>query len=263
MSALPDAPTSLYRPHAEAPARLLLRESTEPGAPAQAFEVVSRGDFVPGHLHRPVGEARSPLVLVLDGSGTWARGTDHGLAIARIDLPLLGERRSPKLTERLVGGHARLIRDEPLDADTRALVEEFARQAISDVVRTLEALGEHPGLDGNRVALVGTGIGASVCAWALPFAPGVRACVLAGPVGAFADAQLDPASRIGNAELGDVRCRLYETEDGPSEDAVQALARVLPGQPAPEELDASSHDGALAASERTSILDFVARSLDH
>ena len=46
------------------------------------------------------------------------------LAVARIDLPLLGSRQSPKLSDRLVSGHERLARGGPLDADTRALVEE-------------------------------------------------------------------------------------------------------------------------------------------
>jgi len=262
MSALPDVPTSLYRPHAEAPARLSsLREATDGEGRSECFEVVSRGDFVPGRLHRPTSVGPHPLVLVLGGSAAWDRGVEQGLAVARIDLPLLGARQSPKLTDRLVGGHACLIRDEPLDPDTHALFEEFARQSVSDVVRSLEALAADAGVDGSRIALVGAGIGASVCAWALPFAPALHACVLAGPVGAFADERLDPAARIGTAGLGDVRCRLYATAGGPSEAAVGALAERLPGRPTPETLNAPVDAAAWAENERESILDFVARSL--
>lgn len=256
-----DAPTSLYRPHAETPARLSLRAATDGERRSECFEVVSRGDFVPGGLHRPTGAGPHPLVLVLGGSAAWNRGGEQDLAVARIDLPLLGARQSPKLTERLVGGLACLTRDEPLDPDTYALVEEFARQSVSDVVRSLEALAADAGIDGSRIALVGAGIGASVCAWALPFAPALRACVLAGPIGAFSDARLDPAVRIEAGELGDVRCRLYATTGGPLEAAVGALAERLPDRPAPQTLDAPTDGAAWAENERASILDFVARSL--
>lgn len=256
-----DLQTSLYRPHAETPARLSLRAANDGRRRSECFEVVSRGDFVPGGLHRPTSAGPHPLVLVLGGSAAWDRGGEQGLAVARIDLPLLGARQSPKLTDRLVGGHGCLTRDELLDPDTYALVEEFARQSVSDVVRSLEALATDTGIDGSRTALVGAGIGASVCAWALPFVPALRACVLAGPVGAFSDARLDPAVRIGTADLEDVRCRIYATTDGPSEAAVGALAERLPGRPTPQSLDAPTDGAEWAENERASILDFVARSL--
>lgn len=256
-----DAPTSLYRPHAEMPARLSLRAATDGESRSECFEVVSRGDLVPGSLHRPTGAGPHPLVLVLGGSPSWDRGGEQGLAVARIDLPLLGARQSPKLTDRLVGGHTCLTRNEPLDPDTFALLEEFARQSVSDVVRSLEALATDAAIDGSRIALVGAGIGASVCAWALPFVPVLSACVLAGPVGAFSDARLDPAVRIGTADLKNVRCRLYATKGGPSEAAVGALVEQFPGRPTLETLEVPTDGAAWAENERTSILDFVARSL--
>ncbi len=261
MSAPPSPPTALHRPYAETAARLSLRERSTTEGRAHAFEVVSRGDFVPGHLDRPHDGSGLPLVLVLGGSSAWARGMQRDLAVARIDLPLLGSRQSPKLSDRLVSGHERLARGLPLDADTRALVEEFARQSISDVLRTLEALAAEADLDASRVALVGTGLGASACAWSLPFAPPLRACVLAGPVGAFTDAGLDPVARIASADLGDVRCRLYATDETVPEASVRALGDALPGQPKPERLDTPPEGEALAASDVDSILDFVAPSL--
>lgn len=261
-SALPAASSSLHRPHDEAPARLSLRETPSVTGRAQRFEIVSRGDFVPGQLDRPTNGSEFPVVLVLGGSDAWSRGIERDLAVARIDLPLLGARQSPKLSDRLASGHASLSRNLPLDADTRALVEEFARQSISDVVRTVEALAAEPGLDASRVALVGIGLGASVGAWTLPFVPSLRACVLAGPVGAFADEGLDPARRIAGADAGNVHCRVYASDDGPSEAAVRTLCDALPGQPTPERPSAPTDPNEVATRDRASILDFVTRAFD-
>ncbi|MCR9097560.1 MAG: esterase FrsA [bacterium] len=252
MSAAP----SLYRPLDESPARLTLRDASPARGTGQVFEVVSRGDFVPGRLHRPENGESSPLVLVLGGSDAWSAEAGRPLAIAQIDLPLLGARQSPKLTDRLVDGHAKLTRGQALDADTRALVEEFARQSVSDIVRSLEALGAEPSLDGSRIAIVGVGLGASACAWALPFLSNVRACVFAGPVGHSADAGLDPIGPIARADLGDLRCRVFATDESDAEGAIRALGEALPGRPTTEKVSTPNGEDDVA-----SILDFVTEAL--
>ena len=259
MSALPTDSTPLYRPLAESAARISLRAASSDAGRASVFEVVSRGDFVPGRLDQPADSHGNPVLLVLGGSDAWTRGIDHGLAVARIDLPLLGTRQSPKLTDRLLHGHAAWASDVALDADTRALVEEFARQSISDVVRTLEALSAEGSVDGSRVALVGAGIGASAAAWALPVLPTLRACVLAGPSPGRSDAGLDPVAPLAAATLGDIACQVLAPGGGDA--AATALSASLPGSPRFGPLAATSEDGDLASSDIDSILEFVKAAL--
>ena len=205
---------SLHRPHAESPARVTRRsDAPDPGFESLAneqFELVSRGDFVNGRLDGPVDPASGarPLVVLLHDAAADARDEALGVAadwagkgvlVARLDLPLHGHRKSPKLSERLVNGCAALADGAPLDADTRALVEEFARQSVSDVLRTIEALGAEDDVDAGRITLIGLGLGAQVAAWAAPHAAGLAACVLAGGIGRLADAGLDPTSRFPGA----------------------------------------------------------------
>ncbi len=215
----PSAP-SLHRPHAEAPARVTRRPASpesgfEPLA-SERFELVSRGDFVNGRLDGPAAGATGarPLLLLLhdaagsSGAEPLAVGADwasKGLLVARLDLPLHGERQSPKLSERLVNGCAALCEGDPLDADTRALVEEFARQSVSDVLRTLEALAAEADVDRERTVLVGLGLGAQVAAWAAPHAAPLAACVFAGGIGRLADPGLDPTPGLAGATSGETK----------------------------------------------------------
>ncbi|MEM9177793.1 MAG: hypothetical protein AAGC67_21510 [Myxococcota bacterium] len=256
------APPSLYRPFSEPPARLALRGSVSSEGRAHDFDVVSRGDFVPGRIDRPAAGTDHAVVLVVGHAELRPQAVARDLAIARIDLPLLGARRSPKLSDRLVAGHAELTGDRPLDPDTRALVEEFARQSVSDIVRTLEGLAAEPGLDGGRLALVGAGLGASAAAWALPFVPALRACVLAGPLPGRTDAGLDAVAPIAHAALGDLRCRLLA---GPADAAAAALSASLPGRPAVEALTPTEAGSALVSASvpapADAIVDFVAEAL--
>jgi len=263
------APSSLHRPFDEAPARASLRGR---GPGPRAFDFVSRGDFVSGRLESPEasGDSEPPLVLVLHdtASGADAPGLDftsdwttEGLAVARIDLPLHGRRQSPKLSERLVTGYRGLARGEPLDADTRALVEEFARQSVSDIVRACQALGATDGIDATRIALVGLGIGACACAWAAPHVPSLLACVLAGGVGEFKDAVLDPARRIGTGDRGAPAYRLHARGDDVPPTAIAALAKALPEGAEAARLKASDVEGGLAASDAEDLRTFLASAL--
>jgi len=255
------APTSLYRPFDEEPARATLRISDSGEV---TFEFVSRGDFVQGRLDAP-DDTDAPLVILvhdtegaaeaasLDFAREWTRA---GLAVARIDLPLHGRRQSPKLSERLVTGYRELARGAALDPDTHALVEEFARQSVSDVVRTAEALGASPGIDASRVGLVGLGIGACACAWSAPHMPSLAACVLAGGVGEFSDTALDPARRL-SAGSNTTVYRLFHREDEVPASAVDELAKRLPGGPEAAHLEASPGAVSLSPTDAAAIGEFL------
>ncbi len=247
MSPAPASP--MHRPHDEAPARAQLRAVASDGAwsglDGQHFELVSRGDFVNGLLHRPQAGPNAtalPLVIVLHDAGEHAQtsGSDvaaewcgAGLAVARLDLALHGHRASPKLSERLVRGCAALAAGEALDLDTRALVEEFARQSVSDLLRTAEALTSLADVDETRVAFVGRGIGAWVAAWAAPYAPALRLCALAGGIGRLADAELDPARRLSGATLRSGVRFLHEQRDAADAAATGDQAALFAALPEP------------------------------
>ena len=211
----------IYRPHDEAAAtaRLtaLVADGAWAGLDAHRFEVVSRGDFVPGILYLPCpttdpaaaaapGAGAAPLVIVQHGlagskhsvylecAARWVR---EGFAVAAIDLPLHGERSSPKLSDRLIQGIERIIRDERLDPDTHALVDEFARQSTSDLVRTLDALSALESIDSERVGYVGFSLGAVVGTYFLATDPRPKVAVLALAGGRRGPSDLDPAEYVG------------------------------------------------------------------
>jgi dienelactone hydrolase len=212
----------VYRPHAESPAIARLSAFETQGAwsglGAHRFEVVSRGDFVNGILYLPPGltpdrapeSGASPVPLVmlqhglagskdspyLECAARWVR---EGFAVAMIDLPLHGERSSPKLSERLVQGIDRVVRNENLDAETHALVEEFARQSTSDLVRSLDALADLGAIDAGRIGYVGFSLGAIVGTYLLAHDPRPSVAVLALAGGERGPAQFDPVHYIGRA----------------------------------------------------------------
>jgi dienelactone hydrolase len=126
----------------------------------------------------------------------WVR---EGLAVATIDLPLHGERSSPKLSERLVSGIGQLSEASKLDPETGALVEEFARQATSDLIRTLDALTALPEIDSSRIGFMGFSVGADAGSYLLAHDPRPRAAVLALTGGGYqGSSDLDPAIHLAN-----------------------------------------------------------------
>lgn len=219
----------VFRPHQESPATATL-SAFEPeggfsGVDAYRFEVVSRGDFVPGLLylppHGPDGDPDSndsatspasaaPLVLLQHGlagskespylecAARWVR---EGFAVASIDLPLHGARSSPKLSARLVEGIDHVVHDQGLDPETHALVEEFARQSTSDLVRTLDAISALDAIDEGRIGYVGFSLGAVVGTYLLAHDPRPRVAVLALAGGARGPGALDPATYIGRGHV--------------------------------------------------------------
>jgi hypothetical protein len=111
----------------------------------ERFEVVSRGDVVPGLLWR--GAHAFALVLVVPALGA-AKDAPEVAALARacaaegwcaaaLDLPLHGERASAKLS-------ARIARPPQGEAD-RALRAEFLRQAALDLGAARAALASRIG----------------------------------------------------------------------------------------------------------------------
>ena len=243
-TASPDS-IPLYRPHDEAPASAALRPTDFDGAWAdlagQHLEFVSRGDFVSGSVHLPQAPA-APLLILLHSTGSSANseeldfGTDAvraGYAVARIDLPLHGHRASPKLSERLFEGYRALVRGEVLDADSGALLQEFARQSTSDVSRCAEALAALPQVDADQIAFAGHGIGAAAAIWAAPITTGLRAMVITGEVGPMPHgAELDPAGLLeAEAAWGTKRPLLLAIESGDTQEnkRVSALAQSAPG----------------------------------
>ena len=206
--------SAVYRPHPEEPAHATLSDTVASGdwsdLHARRFELVSRGDFVPGILYQ--SEARdpehakpSPLLLIqhatadsscadyLACAAAWAK---QGLAVASIDLPLHGRRASPKLSARLIDGVRRLAKGAQLDADTGALVEEFARQSTSDLVRTLDALTSLPEIDGERIGFMGFGLGAIMGSYLLAHDARLRVAVLALVGSGRGPTELDPSTYL-------------------------------------------------------------------
>jgi dienelactone hydrolase len=151
------------------------------GVDAYRFEVVSRGDFVPGVLYLPPR----------------GRASDKGAS----DLPLHGARSSPKLSARLIEGVDHVVHDQSLDPETHALVEEFARQSTSDLVRTLDAISMLDAIDEGRIGYVGFSLGAVVGTYLLAHDPRARVAVLALAGGARGPRELDPAMYIGRGEV--------------------------------------------------------------
>jgi len=229
--------SSVYRPYAETTAHATCWPIEPTGAwsglRGHRFELVSRGDFVPGRLHTPDEAGEDPHPLLLVGHDLRARGETaapewiagwirKGLAMASIDLPLHGARSSPKLSERLATGVERLARGRDIDVETRVLVEEFLRQSTSDLVRTLDALALRPDVDETRMAYLGVGLGAVVGTCLLGHDARPNAAVLAPAACSAIAADLDPATHLG----GEGRCPLLIVAT--KGDASQALFEAAP-----------------------------------
>ena len=264
--------SAVYRPHPEEAAKAMLQpESADSmtggvlaGLRADRFELVSRGDFVSGILHRPIEIAEAtqddpagsgiPLLLIQHALGgsildkalacatPWAK---RGLAVASIDLPLHGRRASPKLSDRLIEGCRRIASGEELDLDTGALVEEFARQSTSDLIRTLDALSGINGIDANRIGYLGFGLGAIVGSYLL--AHDSRPCAAVFVLRAEAlgnkrgPAELDAATYLKKAGLGagssgEARRMLFVAPEGPAQSTEENLDALFKAAPEPKQL---------------------------
>jgi dienelactone hydrolase len=170
----------------------------------RAFEYSSRGDRVPGRLLLPPrGEGPFPWVLLQHGAhgskdaeyidavaGRWVRG---GVAVACIDFPLHGERSNPKFRSLLLAGLG--LDGSPTPAASK-IVEEFVRQAVIDLKRAFDALGEVDALDAARSAYAGLSLGSIVGATFCAFDPRPRAVVLALGGGGTGSRTTDPVHHV-------------------------------------------------------------------
>ncbi|MFK7898421.1 MAG: hypothetical protein AB8G23_21490 [Myxococcota bacterium] len=251
--------SAVYRPHAEAPAVAALQPpisnpdfrstpsaaadahsaSAAPDTRARCFQVVSRGDFVPGILYTPAAAAKpAPLLLIPHGgaddphapldAGVLSKWAAAGIALALIDLPLYGRRSSPKLSERLRSGVAAAAEDAPLDLDTGALVEEFSRQATSDLIRVLDAMSALPEIDTERIGFLGFGAGAVAGSYLLGHDARVKAAVLGNAGGGQGPEALDPAVYIAKASETALFFVSSKDSASPSAAAIKTLIDAAP-----------------------------------
>jgi len=171
-------PLGLWRHRAGPPAEL-------PDLRAERIEFSSRGDRVTGRLWIPKRTDGGLALVLLQHRAASSAGdaetvsaaaqlAPRGAAVAAIDLPLHGARGDAKLGTRLL----RALAGEH-DAAPAALVEEFARQAVVDLERALDALIPLPEIDAERVGFVGFGLGAQLGAAFCGLDPRVRAVALA------------------------------------------------------------------------------------
>jgi dienelactone hydrolase len=214
-------PLDLWVRTAAPPARM-------PGARGLRFEFASRGDRVPGRVVLPpAGGARPPVVLLQHGAGgskeseyldvAAAPWVARGAALASIDFPLHGERANPKLA-RFLGSGA------PGDD---ALRVEFARQAVADLRRALDALAELDALDAARVVYAGFSLGALAGALFCALDPRPRAAALALGGGGFGPPAVDPArfvARIAPRPVLFVNARGDETLPRAAAETLHAAA---------------------------------------
>jgi len=200
-----DAAPLLEAPIVRQPLSLHVRESAAPPAFENArclrLEYTSRGDRVPARVILPARPGPAPLVLLQHGAGgskdaeyldVAAPWVKQGAAVASIDLPLHGERSSPKLSEILLSG----LSPAAAAAGAETLVREFARQSIADLGGCLDAAAELKEIDSSRTVFaafsLGAMIGAAFCA--LDSRPRAVALALCG--GGLGPAALDPASYV-------------------------------------------------------------------
>jgi len=100
---------------------------------------------------------------------------DH--AVLAVDLPLHGERHSPKLSELLLAA----LRDGADGTNASTLLDQFAWQSQHDVQQALDAVAALPELDTRRVGLAGIGVGALIAACVGRDDPRPRAIALSSP----------------------------------------------------------------------------------
>lgn len=194
----PREPLSLCTLELESPA-------SAPHCRALRFEFTSAGDRVAGRLLVPRDvQGPVPLVLVGHDSGAAKDASDidtscdrwlRQAAVASIDLPLHGERRSVKLSERILRSLDLARGQSAFDAE---LWTTFAAQAAADLRRALDALGERPELDASRTGYLGLGLGTLLGAAFCAADPRVHAAALASGAGGFGPAAADPARHLAD-----------------------------------------------------------------
>jgi dienelactone hydrolase len=227
-----DGPDGLFDYDPREPLDLLVREgpgiSRVPEARGRRLEFSSRGDRVAARLLLPpAGDGPVPVILLQHGAGgskeaeymdvacaPWLRA---GAAIASIDFPLHGERAESKLGELLLAPGGR----------RQDLAIEFARQAVHDLRRTVDALERIPALDADRLAYAGFSLGTILGAVFCAHDPRPRAAALAIGGGGFGPPEVDPALHVGRIAPRPVlfvNTRADQTVPRPAAEALHAAA---------------------------------------
>lgn len=212
------------------------------GAVARRLEFSCRGDRVPLAVVAPGPEPPYPTLMLqpapgevggptsLRGLRTWLAA---GVAVASIELPLFGARRSAKLSEKLVESVVTATRGDDIDETAALLWEEFTRQAVMELRRTLDVLTEVWGGPPSASAFAGVGIAASVGTLFCATDERPQGAVLALSGAGFGPEPIDPASFVADIAPRPV---LFVNQEG---------AKARPGAPAiPKERAIELHEAA-------------------
>ncbi len=203
-----------------------------PGASARRLEFSCRGDRVRLDLVAPGTSGPHPTLLVqpapggprgpegLAGADAWLAA---GVALASVDLPLFGARRSAKLSRQLEETIAGAARGEPVARASRLLWTEFTRQAVMELRRTLDVL-EHVWESRDApVAYAGSGIAGSLGALLCAVDERPRGAVLHLTGGGFGPEEIDPVFRV--AAIAPRPLLLVNRDEHPGEPGAPAVPR--------------------------------------
>jgi hypothetical protein len=146
---------------------------------------------------------------------------DARCAIASIDLPLSGTRRSAKLTDLLDDAVGHATRGDPIGDAAHLLWLEFTRQATLELRRTLDLMTTLPTIDAERIGYAGFGLGGLVGAVLCAVDTRPAAVVLGGAGAGIAPAAIAPESFIGRIAP---RPLLFVHDGNPPEGQVSRLA---------------------------------------
>jgi hypothetical protein len=175
--------------------------------PVELLEFSCRGDRVPCTLVVPPSPAPVPVVLVqlepsedagLSSVPEWTKPwIAGGCALASIDLPLQGTRRSAKLTELLADARVKARSGQSIGDATRLLWYEFTRQAVLELHRTLDVIAAHSKIDADRMGYAGFGLGAHLGAILCAVDARPSAVVLAGGAAGITPTEIAPEQFVG------------------------------------------------------------------
>jgi hypothetical protein len=125
-----------------------------------------------------------------------------GLAVLTFDLPLLGERSSPKWSERL----RRCLGQGASGAADAMLLDEFRSQAAADVSAALDACARMSEVAGDRAALLVRGAGRAVAGHLRDAEPRLVAVAwLPGGIALADDAADPPGEALADAAAAAAR----------------------------------------------------------
>lgn len=252
-------PTGLWSRRVPPPPR-------HPDLRAFQIEFTSRGDRVSGRLWLPRrAGGEHPLVLLQHGAGgssasayldaTAGPWVERGAAVASIDFPLHGARGDAKLSGLLVA--ALLGRGS---GTLSPLAIEFARQAVIDLERALDALASFDGIDPERVAYAGFSLGAVLGAAFCALDPRPRAAALALGGAGLAPEGVDPGSYLARFAPRPLLLVNAERDETIARDAAEALYRAA--RPPVEQLWFDATHDALPGAALKAMWQFLAPALD-